>query len=405
MTGLRSAGLLSLLLLLILAPLAHPARLEAQDGPGDSSTPVDSDAPDRWDMSLLAPVELSAPTPAIGLRQLALKGHSFGAHWQIGRTPVNMGPSPRENLILSGATPVDGIWVARKYPGTRLYPPFHLEGVLALLDVRGGTRRFLTARRYVAELEGFCVGFQESAVLSGADLHPFYFLLHPLLPIEVIQLFIDFTNRGSNLDCNMMMGVEAGYSWPQTADDSTRRRLYAVFLVDDMPPTDAHKSVPYRLSFQAGVDYPLSLTAAAPLRLHVEYTALSRFMYAHLAVPGDYLYGDRLLGHPLGPDADRLSAELHSEVKGWPVWLGLDLERHGEGDLNDRYDAKTCPRFEFLSGVVQSTGRARAGGSWRLSPNAELRLELSIAYHRNLGNTAGKSQLSPGLDAGLELSF
>jgi hypothetical protein len=133
----------------------------------------------------------------------------------------------------------------------------------------------------------------------------------------------------------------------------------------------------------------------------LEYTRITNRTYHQLHARNRYLYRNQPLGHPLGPDADSLSAAL----QWWPrkhqsVKLELAWVRHGEGSLQGPWTApwdESEGDFQepFLTGVTERKLAAQLTWqgypSWPgyLANHCHVSIRGGYADIENFGNVDG----------------
>jgi hypothetical protein len=90
--------------------------------------------------------------------------------------------------------------------------------------------------------------------------------------------------------------------------------------------------------------------------LDAEYVRVNNWVYGHEQPWNRYTHGRALLGHPIGPDADRLLLRLLARVLD-----SVDLvaeyarTREGVGSVDDPRDAAVPPGTAFLTGNVRTS--------------------------------------------------
>ncbi|MGE5599085.1 MAG: hypothetical protein ACM3XS_06870, partial [Bacteroidota bacterium] len=319
------------------------------------------------------------------------EGMLRGYEIEIGWVPLNWGPSREGNLSFA---PVRGhlmLRMAGDFSGMELIPPFHWEQAYILLEPRAGEGRGMVARRYEILAGRWRLGYIEAALLTG-DFSPWYLNPYPLIPLEVTQLVLQYLGDpgGENRCCNMIMALDA-------SRDGDRLDIFGSLYVDDLPPTGEWASH-YKVGLQAGcrLERPLGW---AGTELSLEYTAITRHTYTFYAEwpQGDYVDGDLLLGHPLGPDADLVRARLSWDEG--EKWLEVRRERHGEGRFPDPMEPVAVRTWELLTGTVETTYWLRGGCSFALAGRLRLELEAGAGYARNLDHIAGRTGMRWSLEA------
>ncbi|MGE5551266.1 MAG: hypothetical protein ACM3ZC_12175 [Bacteroidota bacterium] len=327
----------------------------------------------------------------------AIQGRLFTYDLRLGYIPLNWGPAPVNNLSLSPTRGHLMLWMQNDFTGMELIPPFHWEQAYIFLEPRNGAARYMLARRYKIEAGRWRLGYVEAALLTG-DFSPWYLNPYPLIPLEVTQLMLQYLDAdgGGNEYCNMIMAIDAKYH-------GDHANGYVSVYVDDLPPTSDWVSH-YKLGIQAGLEFTKPL-GCEDTRLWLDYTAITRHTYTFYDTwpQGDYVDGGLLLGHPLGPDADLLTARLI--WTGSDTYLELQRERHGEGRFPDPMDPVTAQTFELLTGVVETSYWLKGGRTFAVQDCLRLDLELGVAYVENAANEPGAAGVRYSLEARVTYKF
>jgi hypothetical protein len=121
--------------------------------------------------------------------------------------------------------------------------------------------------------------------------------------------------------------------------------------------------------------------------LRLGYTRLDRWVFtqrlaknAYVAGSGDPAAGEPFLGSPLGPDADRLQAEVAwSPDARWTLWLRETHTRRGDGNRDlTPWKSGTPYRLRFPSGVVRREDGSEIEVRARLDRFSELRAGAAL---------------------------
>ncbi|MCX5752515.1 MAG: hypothetical protein NTW97_02580, partial [Candidatus Krumholzibacteria bacterium] len=213
-----------------------------------------------------------------------------GSRWnaRLGREYLHWGSNLREGLILSRtAGSLD------HFGGRIELGRFALSTFQAVLGSES-KRRFAGHRLTVALPKGIFVGVAETVVYVG-DMDYKY-----LMPLGVY--YAQQFNEGTNKD-NVLWSVD----WKVPL----RRGLMFLgeFLIDDFQYERGENAGPDRLGLSLAAD-ALLMIAGRELELSGGYTFVDKYTYGHSSWT-QYVAGDgdarmnRLLGSPMGPDADR----------------------------------------------------------------------------------------------------
>jgi hypothetical protein len=210
-------------------------------------------------------------------------------------------------------------------------------------------KRFLSGHHITASLPwGLDLGFGE-VVLYQADLpEPVY--LNPLTPYLAAQMV-----RGRD---DQILWLLDG-SWQGVPGV----RLYGEFLVDDWQYEKDPPVFPDKFGYLAGchlVD-PLGLRDTD---VRCEYARLDKWVYSQERIENTYEQRGALIGHGLGPDADRFDFDAGHRLLPWlGLQAGYSVTRHGEGDVHLPFETEGGTAFPpFPSGVVERLDEVRAGG-------------------------------------------
>ena len=238
---------------------------------------------------------------------------------------------------------------------------FRLTSVTALLS--GGRGRRYAAHRLEADLGPLHLGVQEAVVYASSSFEPAY-----LFPIS----FYYGNQFNERADDNVLVGADL--KWV-----SRLGVLQGELLVDDAIYDG--DPAPQKLGFGLGLRRAVAL-GGTDLDLALGYVRLNRWVYTHrqgtnyyVAGSGDPKRGDPFLGNALGPDADRLQAEMDWSPSGrWMLWLQASRTRRGAGNL-DLVDWQRGTPYElpFPSGVVRHENHGEFGARARLSRSTEMR--------------------------------
>jgi len=316
----------------------------------------------------------------------------------LGRQRVFWGPQP-VNLILSEtAEPLD--LLSATYRKGRL----GLNFIFARLDgsrpdsldfVRFPDRtfqdnRYLVGHRLDIQLHRlFRIGLFETMVFGGPGRPPELYYLNPLQFFHSAQL-------NEDIDDNTIFGLDFTFiPW-------NRISLYGQLMIDDFQIDRRVQGdqEPDEIGIMAGL-----YRAGSPGRwspdLKFEYVRITNRTYHTLDPRNRYLFRNKLIGHPLGPDADSLSLMVR-------LWLSvrqsMELEiahtRHGEGSIYKSWDtpwAETQGDYDepFLTGVVEKSTvvAARYRGYLPISKYTSEHIFVSLAGRygsiKNQGNVSG----------------
>jgi hypothetical protein len=328
----------------------------------------------------------------------------------LGRQRVFWGPQPVNLLLASTAAPLDQF--AAGYNKGRLSFNFlfaRLDGSrpdamdsLRYPDDTFMDNRYLVAHRLDVRLHRrLRIGLFETSVYGGEGRAPELTYLNPLQFFQSVQL-------NEQLDDNTIVGVDF------TLFPGRQIGLYGQLIVDDFQVDDRSDGdkEPDEIGIMAGVTRSGRIGTVEP-DVKLEYVRITNRTYHQRRPRNRYLYRNKLLGHPLGPDADSLSLCLSFRPGDLQVIrLEVARSRHGEGSVFGIWDepwmeATGDYNEPFPTGVVQKAlGLAvRVEGYMPFSRLTEHHLFLSFeagyADFDNYNHVAG----SGGSTAWMNLSF
>lgn len=201
----------------------------------------------------------------------------------------------------------------------------------------------------------------------------------PFWPFYLTQhIAIHSGVEGINNDSNQNLGIDI------TASLRPGITVYGEFFVDDMPQRPENGGV-YQIGFLVGGTAELGET----LRLDAEYARVNNYTYTFRVPERSYLNQGRPLGFQLGPDADRLIVELRRQFDSTELGLGLELRRHGEGRIGDKWQdigRDEARKRAFLYGVIEYTSLIRFDFARDFAPGVSLEAGVAVGQVRNKGN-------------------
>ncbi len=284
----------------------------------------------------------------------------------LGRQRVFWGPQP-VNLILSQtAEPLDLLSV--RYRKGRLHFSFLFARLdqsrpdstdyVRLPDRTFNDNRYLVGHRLDIEFSNsFRLGLFETSLFGGEGRAPELYYLNPLQFFHTAQL-------NEHEDDNTILGLDFQFlPYPSY-------NVYGQFIIDDLQIDDKSQGdqEPNELGFMLGLFRAGGIGTMIP-DLRLEYVRITNRTY-HQADPRNrYLYRNKLLGHPLGPDADSLSLALvFRPGRLQSVTVETAFRRHGEGSLYKPWDQPWMEtegdyREPFPTGTVERAVLAAVGFS------------------------------------------
>lgn len=266
--------------------------------------------------------------------------------------------------------------------------------------------RSLLGQRTTYRWRDLTLGFSETALLNS-DTPGYFYQPLPFIPVYFLQFlgYRVFEIPGVNDTANLAMDFDI------TWDPRDDLRLYVEYFIDDrpwpklekgfqitVPEWDAH---PWRVGYQAGGRWQEPF-GRPYYTLYAEYTRINQFTYTGVkkapGVPSEltYTYQGRIMGDPLGPDADRFNIELaSSRPKTWQWRLAYEHLRRGEGKIGDDWETKPPGSTEvFLTGIVAVTDSLALTVSQEIS-GIEYLLGLALQWTRNADHEPHKNEYTP----------
>ncbi len=211
------------------------------------------------------------------------------------------------------------------------------------LDGSSAARRYISGHRIVYHRAGrFRIGLSETVVYGGEGRVMDWAYANPLTIYYGVQW-----NRNRN--DNVLWSIDAYLRLSPSVD------LFGEFLADDFQYD--LETEPNQTSFLAGARIK-KIPGLRGLFLDGEYVRVNNWVYGHEVAWNRYTYGNTLLGHPLGPDADRVLVRLYFRpAREWAFLAEYERRREGEGAVDDSRDAAVPHDTGFLTGDVTITDR------------------------------------------------
>lgn len=300
--------------------------------------------------------------------------HAYGVYRvprfsiSAGRRRHGWGPGLGGSMLLQpGAPPFDqaGIeWCFGPFSGAAFVAPLDDRAV----DEGEGesvARRWFSARRFLFRPGSgrFHVAFSEAVLYGGEERAFDWAYANPLM-----FAYAEQWNR--NRDDNVVWSVDAYARVHRSVD------LFGELLIDDFQYD--LETEPNQIGFLAGVRLK-SLPRLPGLFVDAEYVRVNNWVYGHGQPWNRYTFGNALLGHPLGPDADRILVRaLRRFGRTLEVLAEYERRREGEGSVDDSRDAAVPHGTEFLTGDV--TTRDLPALEIRWNPRADRRLFARVEY-------------------------
>jgi hypothetical protein len=300
----------------------------------------------------------------------------WGPGWH-GALMISDNPAPTDTLKISGS-----------------YGPLRFIYLTSILRIKDADPdeyypKYMSAHRLeISPYPGINVGLSEAMVFVER-YEPRY--LNPFL--------IYFISQVEERRSNGMLGFDVDITLIPSVE------FYAEIMVDDFQTDrgwEAFRVWDSKYGVLVG-GYWADPFGLKDTDARIEYAFVNQYAYTNTWAnfPTEYTHEGFVIGHWMGTDAD----DLWLEVKHWltdtlRVSLAYELERQGEGDVNKRHTfeesverpTESTERWEFLSGVAESTHSISAGltyvsiGRWTASMN------YVYSQTRNAGHKPGVSE-------------
>lgn len=252
--------------------------------------------------------------------------------------------------------------------------------------------RYLAAHRLDIKLHHrLRVGLFETVVYGGEGRPPELYYLNPLQFFHAAQL-------NENRDDNTIVGFDF------TCLPGKGTSLYGQLLVDDFQidrKTQGDQE-PNEIGLMIGAFKAGKVGTILP-DLKVEYVRITNRTYNQIDPANRYLFHNKVIGHPLGNDADSLSLK----ARFWPertsfIEIEAAYRRRGEGSIYKAWDQPWMDvtgsyHESFPTGVVEKAAliAVRASGYLPLTSYTRRHFFVSLDYGggriKNANHISGKS--------------
>ncbi|MCK4330068.1 hypothetical protein KAX02_09525 [candidate division WOR-3 bacterium] len=340
----------------------------------------------------------------------------------IGRERISLGPSPYDNLLLSGkGIPLDmimGSYESHFFKLTMLFS--RLEDIYDKeVDFVGDTTtyktnqfRYITIKRVDFSLkdlfewagldlthfvDAMSLGFSDVCVFGGENVFPDLYYLNPLTLGYLSQW-----TRGD--DSNTLWCLDGRI-------DFRGLSFYAQWLIDDYQYSKDINAEPNHTGWNLGIQ------SADPFGLKnsfitAEYSRVSRWTYTYFRPVGRYNYYELPLGHPDGPGFDKISFRtVYHLNRNWDIISRFSYRRKGETNIETLWPIPEMPRVpgtffpdnNFLSGVVERSMDFRFGLRYYRLPQVSLHTEIGYSTVANYQHIEGKRKGFLAINMGISL--
>lgn len=260
--------------------------------------------------------------------------------WQAGRSPLALGTGHYDSTILNHDIP--GFDILR-YSFT--FWGIEYDKFAAFLD---GKDRILFGHRFGGDFfQGRLELHAQELCLAAGEYDSLFNNPLPFVPYYLLQHVFLQEKELNNANINIMWAFDWKYKMPDTS------QIYGEIFIDDLKsPFDADdRTVPTRLAGLIGYGKPDLFVQKDVFRF--EYARANRFTYSHWQPGTDFILDGECMGHGMGSDADNLTLEYRFPAgSGRMLGIKCQYERHGEGEIGDRWD-HTMPPLQFLTGIVE----------------------------------------------------
>jgi hypothetical protein len=307
----------------------------------------------------------------------------------IGRENLSWGQSRLSPLILSPNSPsMDMLKLQGEWSFFKLSSFFAQLDPLTISDSAGTNkyRRYLSAHRFSFKVRSFLeLGLSETVIYGGENRWFELYYLNPLLWFHASQL-------NENEDDNTFFGIDFNFS------PLRKLLLYGEFLIDDLQIEKKTSSdrEPNELGYSLGVklgDF-LGLNGS---ELDLEYIRINNWTYNQKNPWNRYTYKNKLIGSPLGPDADNLLISIGSYLKkGLEAKISYELTRRGEGRINSSWDEPWLYiedyKESFPSGIVEKTDKFQLSLNYNFKSIFRANLFFDYVKISNSENVSGSDE-------------
>jgi hypothetical protein len=307
----------------------------------------------------------------------------------LGRTRLFWGPQ-RINLLLSStAEPIDLLLagyrrgrISFQFLFARLDGSFPDSVDFARMPERTfEDNRYLAGHRFDIRLhKRLRVGLFETVLYGGEGRPPELYYLNPLQFYHSAQL-------NEDADDNTIIGFDFTFL-PGKGISVYGQLLIDDFQIDDKSLGDQE---PDEIGIMAGL-FRAGQTNSFNPDIKAEYVRITNRTYHQRDPKNRYLFRDKLLGHPLGSDADSISIK----IRFWPskdffAEIETAYRRRGEGSIFKPWDepwldAEGDYSETFPTGVVEKSGLIAIRAQGYLPFSAYTRNHLFISLDAGLAD-------------------
>ncbi len=244
-------------------------------------------------------------------------------------------------------------------------------------------QRYLIIKRLdFSPYNWFNCSFSEAATFGGENytLYPYQF--NPLVFLHTFQ-------HNWDKAANLFFHLDAKVFLPGKA-------FYGALLIDDYQLEPDPNGEPNHYGVKVGIELADVMTKKS--FVVIEYSFLSRWIYAIFAPYQRYEYAGHPIGFPYGPDCDEIYAKWLKHLSNcFDFYLGGSYLRKGETNVNTAWPIPEEPRIpgtffpenNFLSGVVEKTFSIDFGIRFNLQNRLVYDVSAGYLYIKNHRHAAG----------------
>ncbi len=270
----------------------------------------------------------------------------------LGRESLSWGQNRLSSLILSpNSSPMDMLKLEGKWGFLKATSFFAQLDPVEITDSTGTSkiRRYLSAHRFSFKIKEFLqVGFSETVIYGGRNRWFELYYLNPLLWFHGSQL-------NEDEDDNTFLGFDFNFT-------PLRKLLfYGEFLIDDfqIEKKSTFDSEPNELGYSLGLKLG-DLLGLNGSEFNFEYLRINNRTYNQKYPWNRYIFKNKTIGNPLGPDADNFFISFGSYLrKGLEAKVSYELTRKGEGKITSSWNEPWLNvedyHEKFPSGIVERT--------------------------------------------------
>jgi len=307
----------------------------------------------------------------------------------LGRENLSWGQSHLFPLILSSSSPpMDMLKLEGGWGFLKVTSFFAQLDPVEITDSTGISkfRRYLSAHRFSFNVKELLqVGFSETVIYGGKNRQFELYYLNPLLWFHGAQL-----NEGE--DDNTFIGFDFNFT-------PLRKLLfYGEFLIDDfqIEKKIASDKEPNELGYSIGLKAG-DLLGLNGSEFNFEYLRVNNWTYNQKYPWNRYLFKNKTIGNPLGPDVDKFFFSLSGYLrKNLEAKINYELIRKGEGKVTSSWDEPWLYvedyQEKFPSGIVERTDNFQLSLNYHYKNLFRVTLSGDFIKISNAKNISGSNE-------------